>query len=328
MLGQPPRRGNVEMDCLFLRLYVTIRVTAKKPKLNNTEMKTLKSTLLLGALVGVSTLNVQTLLAQPSASITNLVNSPSNALWDFSKLTNDLQNVDFTIFKVSHGVTNTQAEVAYADPFTQDGHGKFSGSGSTAVTLTTEGTTTTNTLTYKVNGSVTTSKDAARINFTTKVSGAAEVNGKTRNVTASATYIVSVDAVTGEVTGRQATHASASGLGSIASSTSIDSPLTNFVAEIGDGTWTLVLGPFLMNNVVEPGKPQTLTGNATVTLSSGTVYPFNITGTFVPHTGESHLNLKGQDNGAGSMLVVTLNSSNQVNRITGHVSGQTVKLSQ
>lgn len=284
-------------------------------------MKTLKFILLLSAVL--SALTAQTLLAQPSGSVTNLVTNPTNALWDFSKLTNELQNIDFTIFKVSHGVTNTEAEFVYAEAFTQDGHGKFSGSGSTNVVLAVDGTpTTTNIFTYKVNGSVTSSKGVARINFTTKVSGPAELRNKTRNVTGSATYIISVDNVTGEVAGRQATHASASGLGSIASSTSIGpSPLTNFVAEIGDGTWTLVLD-------FGASSGNALNGNATATLDSGTVYPFNFTGTFVPHTGESHLNLKGQDNGAGSMLVVTLNSSNQVNRITGHVSGQTVKLSQ
>jgi len=287
-------------------------------------MKILKSVLSLGLVAVSSTLALQSLFAQPTGSITNLITDPANAVWDFSMLSNELQNVDYSIFKVKGGVTNTEAELIYADPFTQTGAGKFTGSGSTPVTLLLSDGSSSNspfTGTYKVSGSVTSSKGVAKIAFTARVAGATEVDGKNRNVSSSVTFNIEVGAVSGQVGGREAARASAAGLGTISSSTTIGPyPLTNFVAEVGDGTWTLVL-------TFGSSSGAALNGTATVTLDSGTVYPFNFTGTYSAHTTESKLNLKGTSNAAGSVLQVTLNSSNQVSQITGHIAGQTVKLS-
>jgi hypothetical protein len=277
-------------------------------------MKKSKSILQVSVIAVAATLGFQTLFAQPSGSITNLVTNPTNALWDFSLLTNELQNVDFTVSK-----KDVTAQFIYADPFTQNGAGKFSGSGSTTVALTVDGETPSFTGPYKVSGSVTSSKGVAKVTFMTKVSGTdVEVDGKSRSVSGSESEVVEVNAVTGLVTGRSSSHASASGLGSISSTSTISDTLASVAAEIGDGTWTLVLD-------FGTASGKSLSGTASVTLNAGTVYPFTFTGAFNSKTGDSKLNLKGTGTGVGSALIVTLNSSNTVSSISGKVSGQTVK---
>jgi hypothetical protein len=277
-------------------------------------MKKSKSILQVSVLAVAATLGFQTLIAQPSGSITNLVSNPANALWDFSLLTNELQNIDLTASR-----KDVTAEFIYADPFTQNGAGKFSGSGSTTAALTVDGESNSFAGPYKVSGSVTSSKGVAKVTFTTKVSGTGvELDGKSRSVSGGETEIVEVDAVTGQVTGRSTARAAASGLGAISSTSTISDTLSDVAAQIGDGTWTLVL---------DFGSPsgKSLTGTATVTLNAGTVYPFSFTGAFDSKTGDSKLNLKGTGAGQGSALIVTLNSSNTVASISGKVSGQTVK---
>ena len=287
-------------------------------------MKQPKLILPLALVAGSLTLALQTLVAQPSGSITNAVTNAANALWDFSQLTNELQTIS---------VNNQNFVLDYADPFTQDGHGKFVASASTtAATVLTgisnDNTPATNDLAeapYKVTGSVTSAKGVAKIAFTTKLSGTVESDGKSREFSFSEAYMVKVDAVGGQVTGRWTVGARLAGGGAPTRSKTTSGtygpyPLTDYLAEVGNGTWTLVLD-------FNAASGNTLGGNATVTLDSGTVYPFTFTGAYSAHSGESKLNLKGQGAAAGSLLQVTLNSSNQVTRIAGHVSGQTVNFS-
>jgi hypothetical protein len=277
-------------------------------------MKKSKSILQVSVLAVAATLGFQTVFAQPSGSITNLVTNPVNALWDFSLLTNELQNVDFSASR-----KDVTAEFVYADAFTQNGAGKLSGSGTTTVALTVDGENPSFTGPYKVSGSVTSSKGVAKVTFMTKVSGTdVEVDGKSRSVSGSESEVVEIDAVTGQVTGRSTARAAASGLGAISSTKTISDTLSAVAPEIGDGTWTLVLD-------FGSASGKSLTGTATVTLNAGTAYPFNFTGAFDSKTGDSKLNLKGTGSGVGSALIVTLNSSNTVSGITGKVSGQTVK---
>src|SRR5208337_5677014 len=131
-------------------------------------MKQPKLILPLALVAGSLTLALQPLVAQPSGSITNAVTNAANALWDFSQLTNELQTIS---------VNNQNFVLDYADPFTQDGHGKFVASASTtAATVLTgisnDNTPATNDLAeapYKVTGSVTSAKGVAKIAFTTKL---------------------------------------------------------------------------------------------------------------------------------------------------------------
>ena len=68
-------------------------------------------------------------------------------------------------------------------------------------------------------------------------------------------------------------------------------------------------------------------GTATVTLSTGRVYPFSFTGTFTPRTEQWKLNLKGVNAGKGSNLQVIAQGSD-ITKIVGRVSGQSVNIKQ
>jgi len=287
-------------------------------------MKNPKSILSIAVMVSSMTLALQTGLAQPSGLLTNAVTGAANALWDFSQLTNELQNIYFS---------GKSVVISYADPYTQDGHGKFIASSSkttaTVITGISDDTPTTNELaeaSYKVTGSVTSTKGVAKLVFTTSLSGAVESNGKNREFSSTTTFTIKVDAVAGQVSGRWAESGRLSGGGGptrSSTSSGLYGPyaLSDYQAEVGTGAWTLILD-------FSSASGKTLAGTATVTLDSGTVYPFTFTGAFSSHTGESKLNLKGVSGAVGSMLQVTLNSSNQAVFVSGRIAGQTVNLRQ
>jgi len=280
------------------------------------------------AIFGATTLAVQTSSAQPSGAITNQVTDPTNALWDFSKLTNELQNMDLSLYKVSGKVTNEQAEIMYSDPFTQDGGGKFSGSGQTAATLIynfDQGSmpdTNDFNASYQVGGSVTSTKGTSRLVFTTKLSGKVIESGTSGQLSAASTYTVNVDAVTGIVSGRYARSGTLAEKGKTRTASDTGTfgpnPLSDFADEVGNGTWALTL-------VFTQTSGNALKGAATVILDSGATYPFTFTGTYSPHKSESTLALKGVAGGKGSLLAVTLQGDN-ITKIAGLVSGQTVNV--
>lgn len=274
------------------------------------------------AIVGLAAFAAQTSSAQPSGiSITNLVDDATNRLWDLSLLTNELRNLNFSIDRVNHGNTNT-VSISYAEDLTQSGQGKLTGSGTNDVTVDDGGASVSFAGKYTASGSVTSAKGVAHLTFMSRVSGLVTLPGdsKQRNVAASASYVVKFDPINDTVTGRQVYHASASGDGSISQSSSLQDGLTVSAlgSEIGDGTWTLQLG-------FADATANKLSGNASVTLNSGQVYPFTFTGTYNPKTQQSKINLKGTDAGKGSMLQVTLQGTDII-KITGRVSGQTVNI--
>jgi hypothetical protein len=264
-----------------------------------------------------------TLGGQPSGQVTGQVTNTANLLWDFSKLTNELQEIAFT---------NQSFALAYSDAFTQDGRGKFSGfAAETAATVVTglgnDSTPFTNDITapYIVSGSVTSSKGKAKCLFTTKLSGGVESDSRARNFVFSESCTITFDALAGEASGRWSLSAKLSGGGGPTRTSSTNGtygpfPLTDYLAEAGDGTWTLAL-------TFDAASGDKLGGTATVTLNSGQVYPFNFSGTYAPHTGQSKLNLKGVDAGAGSVLQVTLQGSSII-QIAGQVSGQSISLKE
>ena len=260
--------------------------------------------------------------APPTGSITNLIVGSSNVLWDFSLLTNELQNLDWAIQKVSKGQTNA-VEVLFNAPFTQDGRGKLEGQGSNRVELIQDQSgSQTNIFAgdFTVRGSVASSRGVARLTFSSRVSGTTTLAGdlKERRVSAAVTETIKFDVNQNLVSGRLTRVESAAGKGSLSESLAI-SPgpiLPELGNELGNGTWTLSLD-------FGVAKGNQLSGSATVVLNSGKVYPFSFTGTFTPHTGESRLNLKGVDAGLGCILQVTLQGS-QITKIVGQVSGQSV----
>ncbi len=290
-----------------------------------TTMKTTKVILTSAIIAGSAALTAFSGFAQPSSlSITNLIVGSTNALWDLSQLTNELQTIEMDIHNLSHGGSD-EVSLRYAAPYMQNGRGKLAGAGATTVSLAVSdhqgGQTNAPDFvgTYTSKGSISSAKGIARLAFSSRVIGTATLEGAERAVAAAATYTVKLDANTGQVSGRSVERASARGLGSISESRALSDPLPE---DLGDGTWALVLN---FNAATNANK---LTGTASVTLQTGQEYPFTFTGNYAPRTGQSKLNLKGTDAGLGCILQVTLNTNNAFTRIVGRVSGQTVNLKQ
>jgi hypothetical protein len=286
-------------------------------------MKTLKPLLTTISILSLAVLSTQVSPAQPTNPITKLIVGPMNVLWDFSQLTNNLQSEDWTIEKVSGGQTNG-AEVAFDAPFAQDAKGKLFGSGPTTVDLNPD-LSAPQPITFPGNyvtkGSVTSSKGVARVTLSITVSGRAVLGNDKhpaaeRAVTASAHGTLTFNANTGQWAGRASQKAAAAGIGAI-SETKTFGP-SALPAELGDGTWTLVLS-------FEAPTGNKLKGTATVTLNTGQVYPFDFTGTYASHNRQSKLNLKGSGVGSGSILQVMLQDSNII-KMTGRVAGQSVNI--
>jgi hypothetical protein len=256
--------------------------------------------------------------------VSRQITGSTNALWDFSTLTNELQNIELNTEKSTRGGTNF-VQAAFADPYIQNGGGKLTGSGSASVALTSN---TTNPQTnafdaaYASQGSVMSSKGVAHVVFSAKASGQALLGDDKhsvaqRTVTVRANYRAKFDATTNQMSGRVSGTISATGLGALSGSASFADQIP---VELGDGTWTLAL-----QFVVVSGNKSS--GTAMVTLSTGRVYPFNFSGSFIPHTGQWRLSLKGVNSGKGSILQVAV-QGNDITRIVGQVSGQSVNIKQ
>lgn len=258
---------------------------------------------------------IQTASAQaPSGSITNLINNSSNTVWD-AGVVQPLQNIFLDMTS-----RNDEVTVSYANAFTQDGKGKLSGNGSAEVSITSAANSNNDTNfngNYVVRGSIHGNKGVANLIFSSKVTGMAFLQGhhqdKERAVQASVAYAVLIMSSSGTIKGRAAEHASAQGLGGIGGTRTFTNTIPS---ELGDGSWTLVMnfGTNLNNK---------LSGSATVTLNTGAMYDFQLTGLFNSSKNTSVLLLKGVDTGLGSVLTVNL-SGDVVTRIFGKIAGQVV----
>ena len=260
-------------------------------------------------------------LWQPQAgwgqtSVSLQVTDPTNAVWDISRVA-QLQHISIDIEKNS----GAGAKVDYDDPFVQTGTGKLKGSGPTEVSVSYRKDADWITVdpfagTYVVNGSVTSTKGSAVITFSTQAQGRGVVNGKTRKVTAGKNFTIKIQAPTGIVSGRSSESASAVGVGTLNDHGTIEPEA--IPAELGDGSWTLAMD-------FDSPVGNKLSGTGTVTLATGMVFPFKVTGNFAPKSGISKLTLKGTDVAKGSLLEVNV-LNGQVTRVSGMVSGQKVKV--
>jgi outer membrane protein assembly factor BamB len=267
---------------------------------------------------------VYTFTAPPIEPIvlTRQITGSTNALWDFSTLTNEFQIIELKTEKIMDAGTNF-IHAAFAAPYAQDGRGRLAGSGSASVVLSSNVTDPqTNALgaTYVSKGSVTSSKGVARLVLSVKVSGQALL-GDNQHPVAQRSVILNVnssakfDAKTNQMSARVSGTASTRGLLSLSNRRQLADV---FPAELGDGSWTLGLQFGLISG-------NKASGTATVTLSTGQVYPFTCAGTFAPRTGQWKLNLKGVGAGKGSNLQVIAQGSD-ITKIVGRVSGQSVKI--
>jgi outer membrane protein assembly factor BamB len=264
--------------------------------------------------------------AVPAApvALTRQISGSTNALWDFSRLTNEFQNIEVDIEQITRGVTNfTQAD--FADPYMQDGTGHLAGSGSNSVVWTSNTTVPESTnfgARYVSKGVVTSSKGVALLQFSVSAMGRALLGDAKhpvalRTVVIMANYRATFDGTRNRVSGQVSETISVTGLVPRSHSEMFVDTLP---AELGNGAWTLAL----QFGAVSGNKAG---GTAAVTLNTGQVYPFTFSGTFTPQTGKWSLNLAGVDAGKGSSLQVTV-QGNDITRIAGRVSGQSVNFQQ
>lgn len=285
-------------------------------------MKLRNSFIVSTVILGLTTLGVCQGAAQAlSGSIINTYGAP-NPLWDLSKVS-DWQDANLKMEN-----SNSQVEIDFASPFAQDGKGRLAGAGSTTVQVKQQWNEDNGQVThydvsfpgtYVVKGSITSSKGVARVTCAIKAMGRAslEPSDSERTVTATSSSTFVIDPGAGSMTGRYSDKASAQGKGSISDRGTFVDPIP---AALGNGSWTLVLNP-----VADAANKYT--GTATITLNSGTIYPFSITGSYTPNTGASKLTLTGTDAALGSKLQLKLDGA-VIKFISGKVSGQAIKILQ
>lgn len=277
-------------------------------------MKISKITILPAVVVGLVLLTAPCSRAQAlSGSITNEFADPANTLWDISKFI-DFSESDFKLGDDSTG----SIQLDFKAPFTQDGKGKLFGSGSTEVELVYKGEGGPAQVpfqgVYTTKGSVTSSKGVVKLILGTKVTGSALFLGAQRKLSASGNVSLKFDMIARTISGRASYKATASGKGGISGS----QPLSMSFGDLKlEAPWTLVLDPVPAGNKY--------TGTATITLDSGTVYPFTLTGTYTPNTGASKLTLTGTGAALGSKLQLKMQGSD-ITFISGKVSGQMIKI--
>lgn len=254
--------------------------------------------------------------ALPSGNYDQHVASDSNPIWDVTRVV-PLNNLSFGVGG------NANVDLQCHVSFTMDGAGKLNGKGTTDILVDSgsfKGTIPG--ATYKVTGSITSQGGAAKLLYTATLMGKANMEGKNRTVTASATFSTRFDAVNKTFSGTYINKASASGLGGGSEKGSIDANFQDLYAELGTGYWTLHLMD-LANN----GKTKITAGTATVVLDdSSKVFSFKVKGVYAAKTGISTLALAPSDAvSKGSTLTVTM-SGQTITAIKGKVAGQTIKL--
>lgn len=316
-----------------------------------TVIRTVLSTTILLALVLIG----RTGVAQaPSGSITNQIVGATNAIWDIS-LFEGLQNPSVSLPMIGKVATNywksLQADssasvpgsnyllqTTFTSPFVQNGRGQFVGHGTNTMSLSYQILTDTGNIfdpwastnvleltnvagNYVVSGSIHGISGVAVLRYISRASGALPVSGKRLRVsTIDALYVVI----------QAATRVARESYGNIISVTGqrrlqLSGPDSESLPDyLGDGTWSLVLN-FESASATTSTR---LSGWATVTLNSGTVFPFTFSGRYSAKTGRSTLLLKGVNNEAGNAkgatLTVTL-AGDQVVSLLGRIAGQVIR---
>jgi hypothetical protein len=150
--------------------------------------------------------------------------------------------------------------------------------------------------------------------------------GPARKLTATRFVYFVIDARTRTFQGSDARIISLAGTPTYAAGGALQAPF-NIPFQMGDGGWTLVLN-------FDPPSATTvnrLRGNASVTLNSGAVFPFSLSGAYSPTRTQSQLFLTGVTNSMtgtvdarGSTLSVTLGSDGHIVRMQGRIAGQAI----
>lgn len=251
----------------------------------------------------------KSLAAPPSGIFSTHIANPTNAVWDMTAVT-DLHNISLDF------QDQDQFQIQFDVDFVQTGTGKLQGAGNTVVSLVQNDIPQPDfTAAYAVKGTLKSTKGVARLNLVISAKGVAQIEGATRNVVTSEKANLVIDSVQAEiVSGNFAQKASASGLGSISDSGPVDpQPLP---AELGDGSWTLSME-------ITPDAKNKYSGTASVTLSTGKVYSYDVIGKYSSKQDRTLLVLKGTGDAKGSSLKITM-SGDDITAIQGKISGQAV----
>ena len=179
--------------------------------------------------------------------------------------------------------------------------------------------------TYTLKGSVKSSGSKIQMSLALNGRGSAFVDGATRQLSESITYLATLDPTAGIMTIRESGMANESGQGSskIINPNYSGPVLPQFTDICTPIDW--YLGMTLATNGTK------VTGNATVNLANGRSFPFNVTGTYTARTDTSKLTLTGTDTGGtdtakGAKLTVTM-TRNHITGVAGSLLGQKINLS-
>jgi hypothetical protein len=255
-------------------------------------------------------------LSQPTGSSSTVLSA--SAIWDLTAV-QSLNQLDFQMNN-KNGVR--VLEVAYPSAFQQMASGKLLGAGSTPLQFSyldqsNDWVTTTNVpATYKVTGSVTSSRFVTKGTYTAVAKCSALFEGAYRAMNSTCTFRFALDNYSQSVAGTTSTRAAAAGSGAISDhQTWGPYAVASFAA--GTGSWTLNM------NLATSGKQ--VTGLATVVLETGTTFSFPVKGIYKPQSQQSRLVLIGSGASKGSSLQVTM-LGNSITGIKGRVAGQFVKI--
>jgi hypothetical protein len=316
-----------------------------------------RTSLTTALLLGLALAGASSFAQAPTGSLTNLIVGGTNSLWDMSVF-EGLQNPTVSLGMKSKQATNywncllgqanpatpvpgtnLELHVSFSGPYVQDGQGRLSGKGTNSLTLsycssiytgnwfepwyTTNVLDLTNLLgNYAVSGSIKgVIGGGAVMQYRSRASATVPLSGKNHRLSALSAFYVVVDGVNKGLRESVGATISLSGQATLVGG---GPNFDTMPSASGDGTWTLVLN----FDPTAATAPTRLSGQATVTLNSGAVYPFRFTGRYSAKTGQSALLLKGLNNEAGNGKGATLSvllTNGQITGLQGRVAGQIIK---
>src|SRR6266404_3933946 len=226
-------------------------------------------------------------------------------LWDFS---GTFQPAGQTI----QGAGGDEVPLSLAVDLTHAANGRLSGSGITVVGIGADYVAAN----YTASGRASGESSDAKVNLSIRLKGVGTIAGRNTSFNISITYKLQVKQEAGILAGTARGHASFGQAGGGPIKSDVAAPLPPGM----DGSWLLQLDISDLNK---------LSGTGNIILSNTRTLPGNVNGSFSSSADQSKLKFTGLDDGKGSSLNLTLEtSSHGVSRIVklkGKVLGQTLQ---
>jgi hypothetical protein len=276
-------------------------------------MKTLMYSLLTVALAGFAQAN-----GLPGGDYHFKVTSPTSRIWDLSAL-DGIRSVEMEFEDVRH---NSEVEIRFPVAVDFSPVGKMTGRGNATVWWGFRENAGNWNVTefsgaYTVSGTIASSKGVAKGTFTSSVVGQGTMHEAMRTLKAKQTRSFSINNASGIASGTDKISASASGKGSISVSQNFG-PEDIRMSGPGNADWDLFL-----EDLVTAANGKTITGEATVVLSSASELHFVVKGTYDAKKQTAKLVLTGTTESKGNSLQVGL-VNNEIKTLKGKLLGQTV----